>query len=196
MLRTLVVVACLWAVACGNRAQVQSPTTDAALTEVATLGPGDLFEVRVFGQEDLNGKYKVAADGTIEFPFLGTVQAGGKQPEELARVLQAQLKDGGFLKDPHVSVLAEDSTSRRVSVLGAVQSPGTFPIVQGMTVVQAISQAGGFTPFADKDGVLVTRRVEGKLERFQVRVKEISKGTQPDLPLRVGDIVFVPERMF
>ena len=167
-----------------------------AAAEDTTLGPGDVFEVKVVGQTDLTGKYRIGADGTIQFPFVGAVAAAGKEPEELARDLAAALRDGGYLREPQVSVLIEQSNSKRLSVLGAVARPGTLPIVPGMTVIQAISQAGGFTAFADKDGTVVTRRVGGKLERFRVPMSDIARGTQEDFPLRAGDIVFVPERIF
>jgi protein involved in polysaccharide export with SLBB domain len=155
-----------------------------------------VFEVRVFGQEDLTGKYKVAPDGSVQFPFLGVVQAGGKQPDEVARVIATGLKDGGYLNEPHVSVMLEQSNSKRLSVIGAVARPGTLPIIPGMTVIQAISQAGGFAPLADKDGTVLTRQVDGERKRFRVPVSEISRGTTADIPVRANDIVFVPERIF
>jgi protein involved in polysaccharide export with SLBB domain len=192
----LLLFASLLVVSCANRARVPPPTAGTAPAEETKLGPGDVFEVRVFGQTDLTGTYKVGTDGTVQFPFLGVVQAGGKEPEELARVMAAGLKDGGYLNEPQVSVLLQQSNSRRLSVLGAVSKPGTFPVIPGMTVIQAISQAGGFTPLADKDGTVVTRQNDGKLERFRVPVSAISRGAEADIPLRNGDIVFVPERIF
>jgi polysaccharide export outer membrane protein len=65
-----------------------------------------------------------------------------------------------------------------------------------MTVVQAVSNAGGFTPLASKDDTVVTRRVQGKLERYRISVSEVTRGNAEDFPLRAGDIVFVPERVF
>jgi polysaccharide export outer membrane protein len=164
--------------------------------EDTTLGPGDVFEVRVFGQADLTGKYRVGTDGSIEFPFLGTIQAGGMESGELADAIAKGLKDGGYLRDPQVNLLVVETNSKRLSVLGAVVKPGTFPMVSGMTVIQAVSQAGGFTPLADKDGTVVTRTVDGKLERYRVPVGDITRGDLEDFPLRSGDIVFVPERVF
>jgi polysaccharide export outer membrane protein len=170
----------------------QAPIPD----EDTTLGPGDVFEVRVYGQKDLSGKHRIAPDGTINFPFLGPVQAGGRDPQALAEAISEGLKSGGYLSDPQVTVFLEESNSKRVSVLGAVAKPGTFPMIAGMTVIQAVSQAGGFTPIASKNDTVVTRRVEGKIERYRVRVSEITRGGEEDFPLRAGDIVFVPERVF
>lgn len=164
--------------------------------EDTSLGPGDVFEVRVFGEETLTGKYQVGPEGTIRFPFLGVVEVAGRQADQVAGDIALRLKEGKFLVDPQVSVFVEQTNSKRISVLGAVAKPGTFPIVPGMTVVQAVSNAGGFTPLASKDDTVVTRRVSGKLERYRVPVSEVTRGNADDFPLRAGDIVFVPERVF
>jgi len=180
--------------ACGHN--VGSTIPQEAPAEDTTLGPGDVFEIRVFGEKDLTGKYQVGPDGSIDFPFLGSINAAGKEANALAEEIADQLEGGGYLKAPQVSIFVEQSNSKRVSVLGAVAKPGTLPIIPGMTVVQAVSQAGGFTPLAGKDDTVVTRRIAGKLERYRVPVSEITKGIREDFPLRSGDIVFVPERMF
>lgn len=173
-----------------NRSPVEVPTED------TTLGSGDVFEVRVFGEEKLSGKYQVGPDGTIRFPFLGVLAVRGKEADQVAREISDGLHDKGFLREPHVSVFVSDSASRRISVLGAVAKPGTFPIIPGMTLVQGVSNAGGFTPLASKDDTVVTRRIGGKLERYRVPVSAITRGDSDDFPLRAGDIVFVPERVF
>lgn len=176
------------------------PTTNrlpsATPVEDTTLGPGDVFEVRVFGEEKLSGKYQVGPDGAIRFPFLGLVEVRGKEADEVAAAITKGLVEGQYLREPHVSVFVVDSMSRRISVLGAVTKPGTFPIVPGMTLVQGVSNAGGFTPLASKDDTVVTRRVSGKLERYRIQVSGITRGDAEDFPLRAGDIVFVPERVF
>lgn len=183
-------------VACSSASYIPAPENAENDAQEASLGPGDVFEVRVFGQPDLTGTYKVGRDGSIQFPFLGTVQAGGKEPEALARDLAKALEDGGYLRSPQVTVFLEQSNSKRLSVLGAVTKPGTFPMVPGMTVIQAISQAGGFSPLADKDGTVLTRKVDSKLERFRIPVSDITRGAVQDIPLYAGDIIFVPERIF
>ena len=164
--------------------------------EDTSLGPGDVFEIRVFGEKDLTAKYQVGPDGKIRYPFLGELAVQGKDPQEVALEITEKLKAGQFLRDPHVSVFVEQSNSKRISVLGAVAKPGTFPIIPGMTVVQAVSGAGGFTPLASKDDTVVTRRLDGKLERHRVPVTAVTRGDADDFPLRAGDIVFVPERVF
>lgn len=173
-----------------NRLPEQAPAED------TTFGSGDVFEVRVFGEKDLTGSYQVSADGTILFPFLGPLQVGGKDSSAVAQMIVRGLSDGGYLKEPQVSVFLQASNSKRVSVIGAVSKPGTLPIVPGMTVVYAVSQAGGFTPLASKDDTVITRRVGTKLERYRVEVSKITRGDREDFPLRAGDLVFVPERVF
>jgi polysaccharide export outer membrane protein len=180
--------------ACGAHGAVRAPVD--APAEDTTLGAGDEFEVKVFGEKDLSTSYQIAADGTIQFPFLGSVVVAGKETNEIATLLSEGLRNGGYLKEPQVSVFLTESNSKRVSVLGAVAKPGTLPIVPGMTLVQAVSQVGGFTALASKDDTVVSRRVSGRLERYRVPVSRIARGDDDDFPLRAGDIVFVPERVF
>lgn len=183
------------AVGCAHRG-AGGGTGTPEVVEDTTLGAGDVFEVRVFGETDLTGKYQVAADGTINFPLVGVVAVAGLESTAVASQIAARLKGGGFLVDAQVSVLVEESNSKRVSVLGAVTKPGTLPIVPGMTVIQAVSQAGGFSNLASKDDTVVTRRVDGLLKKHRIAVSEITRGDASDFPLRAGDIVFVPERIF
>ena len=181
--------------ACGNRG-VQATEIPPPATDDTTLGPGDVFSVRVYGEEAMTGSHQVAPDGTINFPLLGAVQVSGLEPTEVAQKLQDELRDGDLLRDPHVSVYVEAYSSKRVSVVGAVADPGTFALEPGMTVVQAISMAGGFSSLADRDGTVVTRRVNEELVRYRVPVARVTKGQAQDIEVAAGDIIFVPERMF
>jgi polysaccharide export outer membrane protein len=171
---------------------VAIPPTEPA----ATLGPGDTFEVSVYGQADLSGKYRIAEDGTINFPLVGRIAVAGKAPGEIATTIQSDLGEKQILRDPHVSVFLLEQTSKQVSVVGAVAKPGSFSLTNGMTIIQAIGAAGGLTPVASGNSTIVTRKVNGQLQRFRVEVGRISEGREEDFPLQVGDIVFVPERIF
>lgn len=181
--------------ACSNRG-VQVTEVPPPATDDTTLGPGDVFSVRVYGEEAMTGSHQVAPDGTINFPLLGAVQVSGLEPTGVAQKLQDQLRDRDLLRDPHVSVYVEAYSSKRVSVVGAVADPGTFALEPGMTVVQAISMAGGFSSLADRDGTVVTRRVNEELVRYRVPVARVTKGQAQDIEVAAGDIIFVPERMF
>ena len=102
----------------------------------------------------------------------------------------------GYLKDPNVSVFVESYQSKKISVFGQVTRPGTFNYMNNMSIVEAITLAGGFTPIASKNDITVTRVEQGKSQRFTVPVQEIGEGKSSNYLLRPGDVVFVPERMF
>lgn len=160
-----------------------------------TLGSGDVFEVRVVGEEDLSGAYRVASDGTIAFPFCGRVDVGGRTAPDTADVLTTCLADG-FIKNPQVTVFIKERNSKKIFVFGEVSKPGTFAYEDGMNVVQAITLAEGFSKLAARNSVVVTRIVDGKEERIRVGVNDIGMGRQQNLPLQPGDIVYVPESFF
>ena len=181
-------------VGCASSATMTTLPPDVAKT--SNLGPGDTFEVSVYGEEDLSGKFRVDEDGSINFPLVGRIEIAGRGPGEVALAIQEALRDRQLLRDPHVSVFLLEQTSSQISVVGAVAQPGSFPLTREMTVVQAISAAGGLTALASGDNTIVTRKAGGELKRFKVRVDAISEGRSNDFPLEAGDIVFVPERIF
>lgn len=176
------------------------PKTPDVLPEEAptdtTIGPGDVFDVRVYGEEGLTGTYRVASDGTIDYPLLGTLNVQGMTPTEVTRLIERGLVEGQFLKNPNVSVFVKEYSSKKISVFGQVNKPGTFQYVDGMSVVEAISIAGGFTPMAKANDVTVTRVVNGAEKKFLVPVEAIGQGRASNFVLRPGDIVFVPQRVF
>ena len=181
--------------ACSSRS-VQATEVPPPATDDTTLGPGDVFTVRVYDEDELSGSHQVAPDGTIDFPLLGSVEVSGLEPPEVADELQRLLLERKLLRDPHVSVYVEEYASKRISVVGAVANPGAFTLEPGMTVVQAISMAGGFSSLADRDGTVVTRRVDGQTIRYRVPVAKVAKGLAEDIEVAAGDIIFVPERLF
>lgn len=183
------------ALGCGGVQTVPADLQTTAPTSVG-LGAGDVFEVRVFGEEQLSAQYRVEPDGTIDFPFLGRVPVEGQEPREVATAIADGLREREILVDPQVTVFVAESNSLRVSVMGAVARPGTFPVSPGMTVVQAISGAGGFTALASQNDTVLTRRVGDGVRRFTVPARRISDGRESDIPLQGGDIIFVPERAF
>ena len=181
--------------ACSKRG-VQATEVPPPATDDTTLGPGDALTVRVYGEEEMSGSHQVAPDGTINFPLLGAVQVNGLEPTAVAEKIQTELRERDLMRNPHVSVYVEQYSSKRVSVVGAVANPGTFPLEPGMTVVQAISMAGGFSSLADRDGTIVTRRINEEIIRYRVPVLRVSKGQAEDIEVAAGDIIFVPERLF
>jgi len=161
-----------------------------------TLGAGDVFDIRVFGEEELTGTYRVAQDGTIDYPFVGRIEVAGLEPPVVANVVREELRQREYLVNPQVSIFVKEYNSKRFSVIGAVQSPGTFPMTSGLTAVQAISLAGGFTSLASRNQTVVSRRVNGELQRYRVPVEDITEGEVNDVPVQAGDIIYVPERIF
>lgn len=197
-MRSFVVAAALVAVfssiSCGPSARIERPPSTGE--QDTTLGASDVFDVRVYGEAELSGTYRVAQDGTIDFPFLGRLEVAGREPYEIADLVESRLRDDGYLVNPQVSVFVQEYNSKRISVLGAVRTPGSFPMQSGLTVVQAIGLAGGFTALANRDGTTVTRRVGGDTRRFSVPVDAITSGREADFPVQAQDIIYVPERVF
>lgn len=169
--------------------------SEARAVPAQTLGTGDVFEVRVVGEADLSGSYRVASDGSISFPFCGRLAVGDQTATEVSEKLTACLANG-YLKNPQVTVFLKEHNSKKVFVFGEVNKPGTFPFEDRMNVVQAITLAGGFTKQAARNSVLVTRSVNGKEERIKVAVDDIGTGKQGNLLLQPGDIVYVSESFF
>jgi polysaccharide export outer membrane protein len=159
------------------------------------LQAGDVIEVRVFREPDLAGIFQVALQGGFSFPLVGEVQAAGKSPFEVARALEERLADG-YIRNPQVTVLVKERRAAKIFVLGQVSRPGTFDFEPGMTVIQAISNAGGFTAAASTNSVRITRRRGNKDEVLASPIDDIREGKIPNIYLVAGDIVFVPEALF
>ncbi|PRP96352.1 polysaccharide biosynthesis/export family protein [Enhygromyxa salina] len=155
------------------------------------LTAGDVFEVRVFGEEDIGGTFQVQDDGTIDFPLIGRVDVTDKTQAALAALLEQQLGDG-YLRSPHVTVVLTSRENLEVSVLGQVTRPGTFPYAEKLTLVQAISEAGGLNELAHARRVKLTRKGPTGVGTYEVSIKAITEGREPDLLLQPGDIIFVP----
>jgi polysaccharide export outer membrane protein len=176
--------------ASGPSSQPQSrPTAD------VTLGVDDVFEVRVYGEPDLSNVYRVTPDGSIGFPLIGKVPVVGRAPAEVAREIEARLGKK-YLQNPQVTIFVREYKSRRFSVYGQVQRPGTFAYEEGITIIEAIAMAGGFTPMAAENDVQVSRAERGRDVTLKVRVVDVREGKAPAVRIRPGDKVFVPERFF
>jgi protein involved in polysaccharide export with SLBB domain len=166
---------------------------DAGLPASAnSLAGNDMLEVRVYQEPDLSGVYRVAPEGYIDFPLCGKVPVAGLTPSLAADAITTCLKTE-FLRRPQVSVLVKEYNSKKVFVFGEVAKPGAFAFEDGMTIIHAVSQAGGFTRQAAKNSVNVTRVVDGSEVKFPMKVEDIVVGREKNFVLRPGDIIFVPE---
>ena len=145
------------------------------------LGPGDRLGIKVLGADELAGEYLVQNDGSIRMLIIGQVPAAGLTPDQLERNIEAKLKAGRYITDPHanVAVLAY----RPFYILGEVASPGGYPYASGMRVISAVAAAHGYTYRANQDYVIVIRN--GEESRA-----DVLSSKQPD------DIIRVPERYF
>lgn len=160
------------------------------------IGAGDKINIQVYNEKELSGIYQVSPEGYITFPFIGEIKVDGLNIFTLAMKISSKLKEG-YLKEPNVTVLVEEFVSKRIFVLGQVKKAGSFPIRRRMSVIEAISLAGGFTNLADLSNVVVTRKGgDGREKRFVVDIKSIVNGAKENFYLDAGDIVFVGERFF
>jgi protein involved in polysaccharide export with SLBB domain len=192
----LAVLASLAAAACSHRSRAPLPVPEAALqVGASTLGPGDVIEVRVYREQEISGVYQVGAEGDVVFPLCQRVVVGGLTPNGAADRFRECLA-AGFMRDPQVTVLVREYNSKKVFVFGEVQKPGTFTYQDGMSVVQAVTLAGGFTRGASQNKTSVTRRVRGQEVKVRVNVQDIALGKAPNFTLEPGDIVYVPESLF
>lgn len=165
-------------------------------TEKSVVGPGDVFGMEIVGEKELPREYQIASDGTVELPYLQTVQVAGLEPQEIARLIRKLLIEKQILNDPSVIVQVKEYNSRRVTIMGQVAKPGTFPYTSGLTLIQALSQAGGVTGIGNLDRVNLTRRVGNGSRTVVISIATIMEGRSADIPLQSGDRIFVHERMF
>jgi polysaccharide export outer membrane protein len=157
------------------------------------IGPSDELNISVWEDKDLSGAVPVRPDGMISLPMLNDVQAAGKTPMQLMKTIVEKLTAHG-MKDPIVTVTVTAIKSQFIYVLGNVGHPGTFPIIPGMTVVQAIASSGGLTLFAKQTKIEIRRTQNGQVQRLAFNYKEVMKGVHPeqDIVLKPNDTIFVP----
>ncbi len=179
--------------ACVTRPHGQTVPTPPLKRALVAISPGDELDIQVFREKELSKIYQVSDAGTIDFPLVGRVKAAGLQPPQLAKILQTRLADG-YLRRPYVSVFAKGYRSKRsVYVWGQVRKSGVFEYVADMPLIKAIALAGGLTPMANRNGIVVTRVEEGKRKTLATPMGE---GQSATYQLKPGDVVFVPERVF
>jgi len=148
------------------------------------LGSGDRVRINVFGEPSLSGDYQVDGLGKLSFPLVGEVTAGGLTASELQARLVSSLSPD-YVKNPSVSI--EILSYRPFYIVGEVRTPGSYPYVAGMSVINGVALAGGFTYRAKKEDFYLTRTVGSKKERLDA--------TQ-ETPVEPGDVITVRERFF
>ncbi|MCZ8113541.1 XrtA/PEP-CTERM system exopolysaccharide export protein [Silanimonas sp.] len=178
------------------------PPAEAASGEFSDLyriGVDDRLQVSVWRNPELSVTVPVRPDGRISVPLVGDVMAGGRAPQEVAADIEKQLAT--YVRDPKVAVILVDLRSHefisRVRVTGAVRQPVSVPYRQGMTVLDAVLQAGGVTDFAAANRSRLHRRdADGAVETRDIRLGDILDGgkLESNLDVRPGDVITVPER--
>jgi polysaccharide biosynthesis/export protein len=156
------------------------------------IGAQDVLDISVWKEPEITRTVPVRPDGKISLPLLNDVQAAGLTPAQLNAEITSSLRK--FVTDPEVTVIVEQINSQRVYILGEVTRPGAYPLLPGMTVLQALSSAGGFTQFANEKKMYVLRRVNGNQEKYFFNYKDVLNGKRPEqnIALKAGDTIVVP----
>lgn len=157
------------------------------------LGAYDELRIDVFGIEALSEQeVQVDASGRIAFPLVGTIEAAGKTPAELAALIQSRLR-AEYVRDPRVTVNLTKTVSQVVTVEGEVKEPGIYPVVGKMTLLKAVASARGTTEFSKLDEVIIFRTVNGTAYAALYSLRAIRAGAYKDPDVFAGDIVMVGE---
>jgi polysaccharide biosynthesis/export protein len=154
------------------------------------FGPGDTLDINVWDNAQISKLVTVRPDGMITLPLVGDIRVGGLSAEELKTYLYKELQR--FVEKPVITVTVTQINSYQVFVQGQVTRPGAYAITGSSTITQAISLAGGFTQFADRNGIIILRNSLTKTEKIQVKYKKIVAGKIPDVRVEPGDTIIVP----
>jgi len=173
----------------GKPAAAQNvPVTDPSYK----IGPQDVLRIDVWKEAEISRSVPVRPDGKISLPLLNDVQAEGLTAMELSNVITEGLKK--YITNPQVTVSISEINSRRVYVTGEVTRPGAFPLLPNMTVLQALTSAGGFTQFARTKKIYVLRSESGRPVKHPFNYNDVVKGNRQEdnIVLQPGDTIVVP----
>ena len=193
--RALSIVAIALVVACGShvdnsRVHLAPPTAN------TTVGAGDVFTMQIIGETGLPQEYQIAADGYVNLPYVHRVHVEGLEPQEISDLIRKRLIEAKILTDPSVLIRVREYSSKHILILGQVARVGSYPFTPGLSLVRAISMAGGFNSIAKKDHVNLTRKTKTGTKTVVLSVDAIMEGESPDVLLQAGDQIYVQERIF
>jgi polysaccharide biosynthesis/export protein len=156
------------------------------------IAPDDVLAVDVWKEPEISRTVPVRPDGKISLPLLNDIQAAGLTATDLASVITERLKK--FIANPQVTVIVTTVNSQKIYILGEVTKAGVVPLLPNMTVLQAISSAGGFSQYANQKGVYVLRTENGQQVKYPFNYREVVKGVnvQQNIVLKPGDTIVVP----
>jgi len=163
---------------------------------VTSLAPGDVFEMEIVGEDDGPREYTVAPDGTIDVPYIEGLKVAGLEQQDIAKLVREQLVARDILRKPKVLVRIKEFNSKRVNVSGEVKNDSSLPFRPGMTLLSAISQAGGLTPLARRADVKLTRKTTDGEATVEIDYDAVARGLLKDPPLQAGDVIHVEQRVF
>jgi polysaccharide export outer membrane protein len=156
------------------------------------VGESDVLHVNVWKEQELTQTVVVRTDGNISLPLINEIKVSGMTPLQIQEMIAEKLKS--YINNPQVTVTVTDIRSKKAFITGEVLRPGSYSLNAQTSVLQMIAQAGGFTPFAKRDNVVILRTENGKLTRMKFQYKEVVKGnkTEQNIDLHPGDTVVVP----
>ena len=167
-------------------------------SQTYVLQPGDLVDIKVYMEDNMNRVLRLSGNGTITFPLVGNIKLSGLTLEQAEQTLADSLTT--YIKNPQVSMLVKEYGNKTVYVLGQVAKPAAIeiPPEKPLTVLEAITSVGGFTDVANTSKVRVLRTENGKQKPIEVDVTQITKQGKKnlDISLQPGDVIFVPQSMF
>jgi polysaccharide export outer membrane protein len=169
-------------------AGAQAPVQDSAYK----IGPNDVLTIFVWKEAELSRDVTVMPDGKITYPLIGEITAQGQTASEIKKAITDKLQS--FVTAPEVTVIVKESRSQVIYAIGKLTRPGPYPLAPGMTVMQALSAAGGFTEWADTKNILIVRREGGKETQLRFNYKEFTAGEklEQNILLKPGDTIVVP----
>jgi polysaccharide export outer membrane protein len=186
--RLLFLIILLGLVVSAGPAMTQALVQDSAYK----IGPNDILTIFVWKETELSRDVIVMPDGKITYPLIGEITAEGLTASELKKAITDKLQN--FVTAPEVTVIVKESRSQVVYALGKLTRPGPIALAPGMTVMQALSAAGGFAEWADTKNILIVRREGGKETQLRFNFKEFTAGEklEQNILLRPGDTLVVP----
>lgn len=184
--------------ALSHAADLAPATPSMADAKTYVLSPNDLVQMRVYQEDDLETKARIAKDGTVTIPLIGVVQIGGKTVEEATGVIR-ELLDKDYLVNPQVTLTVTEYAKRRFTVLGQVQKPGTYeiPNEESVTLLQAVAMAGGYTRLANPGKITLTRVVGAQKTMLTLDGRAMaSDNSTKSFTVMPEDTITVAERIF
>lgn len=164
----------------------------ASAQETYRLNPGDILQISVWNEETLQREVMVLPDGTISFPLVGILNVANKTPGQIQDKIKEKLSR--LIPDPEVNLSVSAVGGNNIFIIGQVLRSGRYPITSPTDVVQALSLAGGFTPYADRENIQILRRTGKKQQIFEFDYSKVADGKalETNILLHSGDTIVVP----